>query len=61
VQSFTTEADPTGIEGVKEDAGNSKSVTVVACYDLNGKRLSQPQKGLNILKMSDGTTRKVVK
>ena len=61
VQSFTTEADPTGIEGVKEDAGSSKSVTVVACYDLNGKRLSQPQKGLNILKMSDGTTKKVVK
>lgn len=61
VQSFTTEADPTGIEGVKEDAGSSKPVTVVACYDINGKRLSQPQKGLNILKMSDGTTRKVVR
>ena len=61
VQSFTTEADPTGIEGVKEDAGSSKAVTVVACYDLDGKRLSEPQKGINILRMSDGTTRKVVK
>ena len=61
VQSFTTEADPTGIEGVKEDAGSSKPATVVACYDINGKRLSQPQKGLNILRMSDGTTRKVVR
>lgn len=61
VQSFTTEAAPTGIEGVKEDAGSSKPVTVVACYDINGKRLSQPQKGLNIIKMSDGTTRKVVR
>ena len=61
VQSFTTEADPTGIEGVKEDAGNSKPATVVACYDINGKRLSQPQKGLNILRMSDGTTKKVVR
>jgi hypothetical protein len=30
-------------------------------YSLDGKQLSQPQKGLNILKMSDGTTRKVVK
>ena len=61
VQSFTTEAAPTGIEGVKEDAGSSKPVTVVACYDINGKQLSAPQKGLNIIKMSDGTTRKVVR
>ena len=61
VQTFTTEADPTGIEGVKEDARSSKPVTVVACYDINGKQLSAPQKGLNILRMSDGTTRKVVR
>ncbi|MBQ6760254.1 MAG: leucine-rich repeat domain-containing protein [Prevotella sp.] len=61
VQTFTTEAGPTGIEGVKEDARSSKPVTVVACYDINGKQLSAPQKGLNIIKMSDGTTRKVVR
>ena len=61
VQTFTTEAAPTGIEGVKEDAGSSKPVIVVACYDINGKQLSAPQKGLNIIKMSDGTTRKVVR
>ena len=30
-------------------------------YSLDGKQFSQPQKGLNILKMSDGTTRKVMK
>ena len=60
-QMFTTESI-TGIEGVKESAaGSSKAVTVVAYYDLNGKRFSQPQKGLNIIRMSDGTTRKVVK
>ena len=29
-------------------------------YDLNGKRVSQPQRGLNIIRMSDGTTKKVV-
>ena len=61
VLSFTTEAAPTGIEGVKENARSSKPVIVVACYDINGKQLSAPQKGLNILKMSDGTTRKVVR
>ena len=59
-QMFTTESI-TGIEGVKESAaGSSKAVTVVAYYDLNGKRLSQPLKGLNIIRMSDGTTRKIV-
>ena len=30
-------------------------------YTLDGKQLSAPQKGLNLVKMSDGTTRKVVK
>ena len=30
-------------------------------YSINGIQLAQPQKGLNILKMTDGTTRKVVK
>lgn len=30
-------------------------------FSPEGKELSQPQKGLNILKMSDRTTRKVVK
>ena len=61
VQSFTTEAAPTGIEGVKEAARSSKPVTVVAYYDINGKQLSAPQKGLNIIKMSDGTTKKIVR
>ena len=29
-------------------------------YDLNGRKLSAPQKGINIIRMSDGTTRKVM-
>ncbi|MCH5307880.1 MAG: leucine-rich repeat protein [Prevotella sp.] len=29
-------------------------------YDLGGKQLSQPQRGLNIVKMSDGTTKKMI-
>ena len=32
---------------------------VVGRYTIDGKRISEPQRGLNILKMSDGTTRKV--
>ena len=30
-------------------------------FSIDGKQFSRPRKGLNILKMSDGTTRKVVK
>lgn len=33
--------------------------TIVECYSIDGKRIGAPQRGLNIVKMSDGTTRKV--
>ena len=49
----------TGIKGLT--GTNANNITIKSSYDLNGKRLYQFQKGLNILKMSDGTTRKVVK
>ncbi len=39
---------------------NSVEVHEVARYTLDGKRLSAPQKGINIVRMSDGSTRKVV-
>ena len=29
-------------------------------HTIDGKQLSTPQRGLNIVKMSDGTTRKVI-
>lgn len=34
--------------------------TIVERYTIDGKRVNQPQRGLNIIKMSDGTTKKVV-
>ena len=37
-----------------------KDVPVMKAYDMNGLQLSKPQRGLNIVRMSDGTTRKVV-
>ena len=46
----------TGIETV----GTAANATVVARYAADGTMISAPQKGLNILKMSDGTTRKVM-
>ena len=39
---------------------NAKGISVKERYTLDGKRLSRPQRGLNILRMSDGTTKKVV-
>ena len=38
----------------KEDAAE------VARYDVQGRRTSKPQKGINILRMSDGSTKKVL-
>ena len=48
--------DPSGIESTTA----TQQPTVVECYTIDGKRINQPQRGLNIVKMSDGTTRKVV-
>ena len=39
---------------------NSANATVVARYAADGTQISAPVKGINILKMSDGTTRKVM-
>ena len=33
---------------------------VLGYYSLDGKRLAKPQRGLNIIRMSDGTTKKVI-
>ena len=43
-------------EVVKEDA----EAYEVARYAINGTRLQAPTKGINIVKMSDGTTKKVI-
>jgi len=45
-----------GIEGT-EDAD---ILTEVARYDLNGRKISSPQKGINIIHLSDGTVKKVM-
>ena len=45
-----------GIEGVEAD---NDSFEVVR-YDIHGRLLSEPTKGINIIKMSDGSTRKEI-
>ena len=60
-----TMANPdTGYFTKKGPAGivqTGHATTVKAVYSADGRRLKAPQPGVNIMKMSDGTTRKVVK
>lgn len=46
----------TGVNSVKSD----KAHGVISRYTADGRKIALPVKGLNILKMSDGTVRKVV-
>ena len=47
----------TGIEGTPTD----NAPRVDAVYDIDGRRTDSMKRGLNIVRMSDGTTRKVMK
>ena len=58
VQTFSTDVDPDGIQEIKNDELRMKNEEV--WYSLDGKKLSKPQKGINIIRMSDGSTRKVL-
>lgn len=46
----------TGITGTQTSA----DIREIARYTIDGKRISQPQRGINIVKYSDGTVKKVV-
>ena len=47
--------DPDGIENVESELSKAK-----ALFTINGQRLFTPQKGINIIRNPDGTTRKVL-
>ena len=51
---FSNTQEFTGIDGLEADNG----ITEVARYDIYGRKLDVPTKGINIVKYSDGTTRK---
>ena len=54
---FYLSNDSTGVEGISE---NKSELKEVARYTIDGRRISTPQRGLNIVKMSDGSTVKVL-
>lgn len=49
--------DPTAIAAAPADSAPAKAA---ACYAPDGRRISTSQPGLNIIKMTDGTVRKVI-
>ena len=49
-----------GIDCPKASETDENDDTETSRYDLNGRRLSSPQRGINIIRYSDGTTRKVL-
>ena len=50
-------SNPTGIDQLTDTLNNSNAVY----YDLQGHRLSQPQKGINILKVGNKTMKVIIK
>ncbi|MCD8303418.1 MAG: hypothetical protein LUC86_01130 [Prevotellaceae bacterium] len=53
--TFTTDV-PTGIE---DEPAEPAEVYEIARYTTDGKKISSPQSGINIVRYSDGTVRKV--
>lgn len=51
-----TNIQEAGINNIEAD----KNAVEVSRYDINGRQLSQPTTGINIIKMSDGTTKKII-
>ena len=49
-----------GTVGINNAVVSDTNVKEVARYSLDGRQLSRPEKGINIIKMSDGSTRKVI-
>jgi hypothetical protein len=54
-------SDPaTATNGIETISRSAAETTIVGIYTLDGKRIQQLQRGVNIVRMSDGTTKKIV-
>lgn len=54
---FVDAFDPDGINGIEADPS---LVGEVECFDLQGRRIDKAQKGINIIRNANGTTKKVL-
>ena len=55
---FFMDVDPDGIKEIKDDKLKKRNDS--SWYNLSGHKLAKPQKGINILRYSDGTSIKVL-
>ena len=55
VLNIVVDGEATAIEGVAADLNDTQAI-----YDVNGRQLSAPQKGINIMKLANGKTVKVI-
>lgn len=58
ISGMAVEADPAGIKVI--DNGQLIIDNSAVYYTLDGKRLSQPARGINLVRMSDGTFKKMM-
>ena len=56
-QTFTTKGSETGIDNA---VAEQKEAEITGYYNLSGHRIDTPCKGVNIIRYSDGSARKVV-
>ena len=52
--------DPPGVDGIGEVTKISEDAVEVARYDVHGRRFAKPVPGINIIRMSDGSVRKII-
>ena len=50
-------SDPAGIGGISENKGELKEI---ARYTIDGRKINGPQRGINIVKLSNGSIIKVL-
>ncbi len=60
-KKFTIREFDAGYTDIETTADERPEISSKSVYSIDGKQLSCPQRGLNIIRMSDGTTKKVVK
>lgn len=54
-QTFTTEFDPAGIS----DAESCSKIEIIGYYDIHGYKHTRPQRGINIIRYNDGSSKKL--
>jgi hypothetical protein len=55
-QTFTTSVDPDGIMSLTPTLSKGEE----EWYNLSGRKLDNPQNGINIIRHADGTSKKVL-